>query len=65
MVDSNTRLDTTYAMQEYRNPKFDGKIDGLNITPARHSDWNRKKDDNFILYDVISLDFIYNIDIPK
>ena len=48
MVDANERLDTTYAMREYQNPKFDGKLVGLKISPAKHTDWNRQKGGNFI-----------------
>ena len=48
MVAANERLDTTYAMREYQNPKFDGKLVGLKIGPTKSTDWNRQKGGNFI-----------------
>jgi len=50
MVAASQRLDNSYAMKEYQNPRFDGKLTGLKLSPAKKTDWNRAKGDFIEFY---------------
>ena len=49
MVDSSTLLDSSYAMPEYKNSKFDGKLLGIKLGFSNdRTDWNKQKGGTFI-----------------